>query len=287
MKGRTFYKFYYDNNYVSIELFTIDIPEYFGNLTNIYITNNRKQIKKYEHVFIKLDNDALAKKNEIYDSYTKELCKILLDLERNERIMDLRNGNFGEYRYNLAKHKIDKFSYDNDGSDTKVLREEENIPLNYKEINLEKDKEDYQILDQVRRSSFEMIDADGISYLIEIKHLEPIMIERTKDSLGDYMNISMIKDDTLTTYFNVFADFNLELLLGSNIDSEIYKNKLGELLSDKVRNTNVITYREGSFGIILYDNINKTIRKYFNQKQISNIKAYREMSGELVEIKEN
>ena len=155
---RTFYKISYENNYVSIEFLEDEMHEIYGRLANIYIAKNDYSIRKLSNVFIKLDEEILLKYSTDYEIYLRNVAKILLDEDRTDRIMLKRNGNFGELRYDSINKEVNKFSYDGDGEDTKEYRKEKNIELKDEKIDLVKNKKVYKILDNVIKSSIDIID---------------------------------------------------------------------------------------------------------------------------------
>ena len=189
-----------------------------------------------------------------------------------------RNGNFGELRYDSINKEVNKFSYDGDGEDTKEYRKEKNIELKDEKIDLVKNKKVYKILDNVIKSSIDIIDNKKGSLLIEYLNLETIELQKTLESYGDLCNISVITDDNkVILYKNVFSNFEKELLLADNKDGLIYRNELANILLDLNRNSRIVNNREGNFGIIIYNPIYRKCEKYVNTKQLENIKTIREM----------
>ena len=228
---RTFYKISYENNYVSIEFLEDEMHEIYGRLANIYIAKNDYSIRKLSNVFIKLDEEILLKYSTDYEIYLRNVAKILLDEDRTDRIMLKRNGNFGELRYDSINKEVNKFSYDGDGEDTKEYRKEKNIELKDEKIDLVKNKKVYKILDNVIKSSIDIIDNKKGSLLIEYLNLETIELQKTLESYGDLCNISVITDDNkVILYKNVFSNFEKELLLADNKDGLIYRNELANIL---------------------------------------------------------
>jgi hypothetical protein len=275
---RTFYKISYENNYVSIEFLEDEMHEIYGRLANIYIAKNDYSIRKLSNVFIKLDEEILLKYSTDYEIYLRNVAKILLDEDRTDRIMLKRNGNFGELRYDSINKEVNKFSYDGDGEDTKEYRKEKNIELKDEKIDLVKNKKVYKILDNVIKSSIDIIDNKKGSLLIEYLNLETIELQKTLESYGDLCNISVITDDNkVILYKNVFSNFEKELLLADNKDGLIYRNELANILLDLNRNSRIVNNREGNFGIIIYNPIYRKCEKYVNTKQLENIKTIREM----------
>ena len=272
---RTFYKISYENNYVSIEFLEDEMHEIYGRLANIYIAKNDYSIRKLSNVFIKLDEEILLKYSTDYEIYLRNVAKILLDEDRTDRIMLKRNGNFGELRYDSINKEVNKFSYDGDGEDTKEYRKEKNIELKDEKIDLVKNKKVYKILDNVIKSSIDIIDNKKGSLLIEYLNLETIELQKTLESYGDLCNISVITDDNkVILYKNVFSNFEKELLLADNKDGLIYRNELANILLDLNRNSRIVNNREGNFG---YNPIYRKCEKYVNTKQLENIKTIREM----------
>jgi len=275
---RIFYKISYENNYVSIEFLEDEMHEIYGRLANIYIAKNDYSIRKLSNVFIKLDEEILLKYSTDYEIYLRNVAKILLDEDRTDRIMLKRNGNFGELRYDSINKEVNKFSYDGDGEDTKEYRKEKNIELKDEKIDLVKNKKVYKILDNVIKSSIDIIDNKKGSLLIEYLNLETIELQKTLESYGDLCNISVITDDNkVILYKNVFSNFEKELLLADNKDGLIYRNELANILLDLNRNSRIVNNREGNFGIIIYNPIYRKCEKYVNTKQLENIKTIREM----------
>ena len=275
---RTFYKISYENNYVSIEFLEDEMHEIYGRLANIYIAKNDYSIRKLSNVFIKLDEEILLKYSTDYEIYLINVAKILLDEDRTDRIMLKRNGNFGELRYDYINKEVNKFSYDGDGEDTKEYRKEKNIELKDEKIDLVKNKKVYKILDNVIKSSIDIIDNKKGSLLIEYLNLETIELQKTLESYGDLCNISVITDDNkVILYKNVFSNFEKELLLADNKDGLIYRNELANILLDLNRNSRIVNNREGNFGIIIYNPIYRKCEKYVNTKQLENIKTIREI----------
>ena len=283
---RTFYKISYDNNYVTIEFLEDEIHEIYGRLSNIYIAKNDYIIRKLSNVFIKLDEEILSKYSPDYEIYLQHIAKILLDKDRTDRIMQKRNGNFGELRYDFVNKEVNKFSYDGDGEDTKEYRKEKALELKDEQIDLVKNKKVFKILDKVIKSSIDIIDTEKGSLLIEYLNLESIELQKTLESYGDLCNIAIITDDNkVILYKNVFSNFEKELLLASNKDGIIYKNELVNILLDLNRNNKIITEREGNFGIIIYNALYRKCEKYVNSKQLENIKTIREMYNCNMEVK--
>ena len=283
---RTFYKISYENNYVTIEFLEDEIHEIYGRLCNIYIAKNDYIIRKLSNVFIKLDEEILLKYSPDYEIYLQNIAKILLDKDRTDRIMQKRNGNFGELRYDFVNKEVNKFSYDGDGEDTKEYRTEKTIELKDEQIDLVKNKKVFKILDKVIKSSIDIIDTEKGSLLIEYLNLESIELQKTLESYGDLCNIAIITDDNkVILYKNVFSNFEKELLLASNKDGIIYKNELVNILLDLNRNNKIITEREGNFGIIIYNALYRKCEKYVNSKQLENIKTIREMYNCNMEVK--
>ncbi len=283
---RTFYKISYENNYVTIEFLEDEIHEIYGRLSNIYIAKNDYIIRKLSNVFIKLDEEILSKYSPDYEIYLQHIAKILLDKDRTDRIMQKRNGNFGELRYDFANKEVNKFSYDGDGEDTKEYRKEKALELKDEQIDLVKNKKVFKILDKVIKSSIDIIDTEKGSLLIEYLNLESIELQKTLESYGDLCNIAIITDDNkVILYKNVFSNFEKELLLASNKDGIIYKNELVNILLDLNRNNKIITEREGNFGIIIYNALYRKCEKYVNSKQLENIKTIREMYNCNMEVK--
>ena len=283
---RTFYKIFYENNYVSIEFLEDEIHDIYGRLSNIYIAKNDYIIRKLSNVFIKLDEELLLKYSTDYEIYLNNVAKIILDEDRTDRIMLKRNGNFGELRYDSINKEVNKFSYDGDGEDTKEYRKEKNIELKDEKIDLVKNKKIYKILDNVIKSSIDIIDNKKGSLLIEYLNLESIELQKTLESYGDLCNISVITEDNkVILYKNVFSNFEKELLLSENKDGLIYRNELSNILLDLNRNNRIVNDREGNFGIIIYNPIYRKCEKYVNSKQLENIKTIREMYNCNMEIK--
>lgn len=283
---RTFYKISYENNYVTIEFLEDEIHEIYGRLSNIYIAKNDYIIRKLSNVFIKLDEEILSKYSPDYEIYLQHIAKILLDKDRTDRIMQKRNGNFGELRYDFVNKEVNKFSYDGDGEDTKEYRKEKSLELKDEQIDLVKNKKVFKILDKVIKSSIDIIDTEKGSLLIEYLNLESIELQKTLESYGDLCNIAIITDDNkVILYKNVFSNFEKELLLASNKDGIIYKNELVNILLDLNRNNKIITEREGNFGIIIYNALYRKCEKYVNSKQLENIKTIREMYNCNMEVK--
>lgn len=282
---RTFYKIFYENNYVSIEFLEDEIHDIYGRLSNIYIAKNDYIIRKLSNVFIKLDEELLLKYSTDYEIYLNNVAKIILDEDRTDRIMLKRNGNFGELRYDSINKEVNKFSYDGDGEDTKEYRKEKNIELKDEKIDLVKNKKIYKILDNVIKSSIDIIDNKKGSLLIEYLNLESIELQKTLESYGDLCNISVIiEDNKVILYKNVFSNFEKELLLSENKDGLIYRNELSNILLDLNRNNRIVNDREGNFGIIIYNPIYRKCEKYVNSKQLENIKTIREMYNCNMEI---
>lgn len=282
---RTFYKISYENNYVSIEFLEDEIHDIYGRLSNIYIAKNDYIIRKLSNVFIKLDEELLLKYSTDYEIYLNNVAKIILDEDRTDRIMLKRNGNFGELRYDSINKEVNKFSYDGDGEDTKEYRKEKNIELKDEKIDLVKNKKIYKILDNVIKSSIDIIDNKKGSLLIEYLNLESIELQKTLESYGDLCNISVITEDNKAIlYKNVFSNFEKELLLSENKDGLIYRNELSNILLDLNRNNRIVNDREGNFGIIIYNPIYRKCEKYVNSKQLENIKTIREMYNCNMEI---
>ena len=282
---RTFYKIFYENNYVSIEFLEDEIHDIYGRLSNIYIAKNDYIIRKLSNVFIKLDEELLLKYSTDYEIYLNNVAKIILDEDRTDRIMLKRNGNFGELRYDSINKEVNKFSYDGDGEDTKEYRKEKNIELKDEKIDLVKNKKIYKILDNVIKSSIDIIDNKKGSLLIEYLNLESIELQKTLESYGDLCNISVITEDNkVILYKNVFSNFEKELLLSENKDGLIYRNELSNILLDLNRNNRIVNDREGNFGIIIYNPIYRKCEKYVNSKQLENIKTIREMYNCNMEI---
>ena len=282
---RTFYKISYENNYVTIEFLEDEIHEIYGRLSNIYIAKNDYIIRKLSNVFIKLDEELLLKYSTDYEIYLNNVAKIILDEDRTDRIMLKRNGNFGELRYDSINKEVNKFSYDGDGEDTKEYRKEKNIELKDEKIDLVKNKKIYKILDNVIKSSIDIIDNKKGSLLIEYLNLESIELQKTLESYGDLCNISVITEDNkVILYKNVFSNFEKELLLSENKDGLIYRNELSNILLDLNRNNRIVNDREGNFGIIIYNPIYRKCEKYVNSKQLENIKTIREMYNCNMEI---
>ena len=283
---RTFYKISYENNYVTIEFLEDEIHEIYGRLSNIYIAKNDYIIRKLSNVFIKLDEEILSKYSPDYEIYLQHIAKILLDKDRTDRIMQKRNGNFGELRYDFVNKEVNKFSYDGDGEDTKEYRKEKALELKDEQIDLVKNKKVFKILDKVIKSPIDIIDTEKGSLLIEYLNLESIELQKTLESYGDLCNIAIITDDNkVILYKNVFSNFEKELLLASNKDGIIYKNELVNILLDLNRNNKIITEREGNFGIIIYNALYRKCEKYVNSKQLENIKTIREMYNCNMEVK--
>lgn len=283
---RTFYKISYENNYVTIEFLEDEIHEIYGRLSNIYIAKNDYIIRKLSNVFIKLDEEILSKYSPDYEIYLQHIAKILLNKDRTDRIMQKRNGNFGEVRYDFVNKEVNKFSYDGDGEDTKEYRKEKALELKDEQIDLVKNKKVFKILDKVIKSSIDIIDTEKGSLLIEYLNLESIELQKTLESYGDLCNIAIITDDNkVILYKNVFSNFEKELLLASNKDGIIYKNELVNILLDLNRNNKIITEREGNFGIIIYNALYRKCEKYVNSKQLENIKTIREMYNCNMEVK--
>ena len=282
---RTFYKISYENNYVSIEFLEDEIHDIYGRLSNIYIAKNDYIIRKLSNVFIKLDEELLLKYSTDYEIYLNNVAKIILDEDRTDRIMLKRNGNFGELRYDSINKEVNKFSYDGDGEDTKEYRKEKNIELKDEKIDLVKNKKIYKILDNIIKSSIDIIDNKKGSLLIEYLNLESIELQKTLESYGDLCNISVITEDNkVILYKNVFSNFEKELLLSENKDGLIYRNELSNILLDLNRNNRIVNDREGNFGIIIYNPIYRKCEKYVNSKQLENIKTIREMYNCNMEI---
>lgn len=283
---RTFYKISYENNYVSIEFLEDETNDIYGRLSNIYIAKNDYIIRKLSNVFIKLDEEILLKYSADYEIYLKNVAKIILDEDRTNRIMLKRNGNFGELRYDFNNKEVNKFSYDGDGEDTKEYRKENNLELKDEKIDLVKNKKIYKILDNVIKSSIDIIDNKRGSLLIEYLNLESIELQKTLESYGDLCNISIITEDNkVILYKNVFSNFEKELLLANNKDGLIYRDELSNILLDLNRNSKIINDREGNFGIIIYNPIYRKCEKYVNTKQLENIKTIREMYNCSMEVK--
>jgi len=250
---RTFYKIFYENNYVSIEFLEDEIHDIYGRLSNIYIAKNDYIIRKLSNVFIKLDEELLLKYS---TDYEKSINK-----------------------------EVNKFSYDGDGEDTKEYRKEKNIELKDEKIDLVKNKKIYKILDNVIKSSIDIIDNKKGSLLIEYLNLESIELQKTLESYGDLCNISVITEDNKVILSkNVFSNFEKELLLSENKDGLIYRNELSNILLDLNRNNRIVNDREGNFGIIIYNPIYRKCEKYVNSKQLENIKTIREMYNCNMEI---
>ena len=178
----------------------------------------------------------------------------------------------------LEKKIGDIIDFDKKVDEKYYYRKEKNIELKDEKIDLVKNKKVYKILDNVIKSSIDIIDNKKGSLLIEYLNLETIELQKTLESYGDLCNISVITDDNkVILYKNVFSNFEKELLLADNKDGLIYRNELANILLDLNRNSRIVNNREGNFGIIIYNPIYRKCEKYVNTKQLENIKTIREM----------
>ena len=249
----------------------------------------RKQ--EYDYLF-KIDKSKKLNGGMIINSKEDEYYLGNYDFFKHNKIKVKKNKTLGTAIYVVKNNiflgsvvikssinkEVNKFSYDGDGEDTKEYRKEKNIELKDEKIDLVKNKKVYKILDNVIKSSIDIIDNKKGSLLIEYLNLETIELQKTLESYGDLCNISVITDDNkVILYKNVFSNFEKELLLADNKDGLIYRNELANILLDLNRNSRIVNNREGNFGIIIYNPIYRKCEKYVNTKQLENIKTIREM----------
>ena len=206
-------------------------------------------------IYGRLANIYIAKN----DYSIRKLSNVFIKLD--EEILLKYSTDYEIYLRNVAKILLD-----------------ENIELKDEKIDLVKNKKVYKILDNVIKSSIDIIDNKKGSLLIEYLNLETIELQKTLESYGDLCNISVITDDNkVILYKNVFSNFEKELLLADNKDGLIYRNELANILLDLNRNSRIVNNREGNFGIIIYNPMYRKCEKYVNTKQLENIKTIREM----------
>ena len=83
--------------------------ESYGDLCNISIITEDNKVFLYKNVFSNFEKELLIAENKDGLIYRNELANILLDLNRNNKIINEREGNFGIIIYNAIYRKCEKY----------------------------------------------------------------------------------------------------------------------------------------------------------------------------------
>ena len=94
---------------------------------------------------------------------------------------------------------------------------------------------------------------------VSIEFLE----DEIHDIYGRLSNIYIAKNDYIIRKLsNVFIKLDEELLLKYSTDYEIYLNNVAKIILDEDRTDRIMLKRNGNFGELRYDSINKEVNKF-------------------------
>lgn len=97
--------------------------ESYGDLCNIAIITDDNKVILYKNVFSNFEKELLLASNKDGIIYKNELVNILLDLNRNNKIITEREGNFGIIIYNAIYRKCEKYVNSKQLENIKAIRE--------------------------------------------------------------------------------------------------------------------------------------------------------------------
>lgn len=248
------------------------IDEDLGTLVDIVISDGLN-VKTVENAFINLDFDLLVNK-----SFKNEFIKIISDFDRYDRVLKMRNANFGAFVYEDNNFK--KYTYDKSGERTKKYLDDNKIIPKNEEYNLLEDKVIYKYEDKSFFSSIPLIENDN--YFVGINYIELDKNKLIKEQeTGDIVDIYVVDGDSkITKYENFFISLDKVLLF---IDED-YRNFVANVVSDHERNIKALKNKNAYLGIITKED--KPI-KMTNSYAAENIKLnYYKLKSNIIDYKE-
>ena len=110
--------------------------ESYGDLCNIAIITDDNKVILYKNVFSNFEKELLLASNKDGIIYKNELVNILLDLNRNNKIITEREGNFGIIIYNALYRKCEKYVNSKQLENIKTIREMYNCNMEVKILDV-------------------------------------------------------------------------------------------------------------------------------------------------------
>ena len=96
------------NYVISVADGTVVINKTSENMCNILLKKADK-IKRYRNVSLELNDELMKEISDISKAYRSSIANILLDEERNQRMINDRKGHFGIFEYNPHEKNVAKF----------------------------------------------------------------------------------------------------------------------------------------------------------------------------------
>lgn len=122
---------------ISVADGTVIINKTSENMCNILLKKADK-IKKYRNISIELNDELMKEISDISKAYRSSIANILLDEERNQRMIADRRGHFGIFEYNYYQNTTAKF-YDPEAIHKLYLeRKEKNLEIEIEEERFSK-----------------------------------------------------------------------------------------------------------------------------------------------------
>ena len=133
-----FYHYYYLLiEYLNLESIELQKTlESYGDLCNIAIITDDNKVILYKNVFSNFEKELLLASNKDGIIYKNELVNILLDLNRNNKIITEREGNFGIIIYNALYRKCEKYVNSKQLENIKTIREMYNCNMEVKILDV-------------------------------------------------------------------------------------------------------------------------------------------------------
>jgi hypothetical protein len=110
--------------------------ESYGDLCNISIITEDNKVFLYKNVFSNFEKELLIAENKDGLIYRNELANILLDLNRNNKIINEREGNFGIIIYNAIYRKCEKYVNSKQLENIKAIREMYNCNMEVQVLDI-------------------------------------------------------------------------------------------------------------------------------------------------------
>ena len=110
--------------------------ESYGDLCNISIITEDNKVFLYKNVFSNFEKELLIAENKDGLIYRNELANILLDLNRNNKIINEREGNFGIILYNAIYRKCEKYVNSKQLENIKAIREMYNCNMEVQVLDI-------------------------------------------------------------------------------------------------------------------------------------------------------
>jgi hypothetical protein len=110
--------------------------ESYGDLCNISIITEDNKVFLYKNVFSNFEKELLIAENKDGLIYRNELANILLDLNRNNKIINEREGNFGIIIYNAIYRKCEKYVNSKQLENIKAIREMYNCNMEVEVLDI-------------------------------------------------------------------------------------------------------------------------------------------------------